>query len=76
MNDQAISYSQNLDPTTNDIGGIIFNQQFDIAAAESLSVILDPIASECESCNDSLSKNHDHILVCDESLTEEIPSSS
>jgi hypothetical protein len=73
LNDQAISYSQNSDLTTNDIGDIIFNQHSDTTAVESLSVILDPVAPECEPCNDPPSENHDHILVCDESLIEGNP---
>jgi len=76
MNDQAISYSENSDLTTNDIGGIIFNQHFDTVAVEYSSVILDPIAPECEPCTDPPSENHDHFMVCDEPLIEEIPSSS
>jgi hypothetical protein len=43
---------------------------------ESLSEILDPLAPECEPCIISPSENHESYLVCDESLIEEIPSSS
>jgi hypothetical protein len=48
LNSQAISYSQNSDPTSNDIGDIISKQHPDTATTESLSVIMDPIDSECE----------------------------
>jgi len=76
LNDQAISYSQNSDMTTNDIGDIVSNQHSDTTMEKYLSVVLYPVAPECEQCNNPPYKTHDHILVYDESLTEEIPSSS
>jgi len=43
---------------------------------ESLPEISNPVDSECEIFNNPPSENHEHIVVCDESLTKETSSSS
>jgi hypothetical protein len=61
LDDQTISNSQNSGLTTKDKGYTISNKHSIAAMGESLSEILDPLASECEPFNDPPSENHEHI---------------